>query len=295
MRCQDCDISLAITRPNERLRCHYCDFAKVPADRCAGCGSGENALLGIGTQRIEEEVRAEYPSARIARLDRDTASRRGTTEATLRALRDGEIDVVVGTQMLAKGHDFPGVRLVGVVNADLGLHLPDFRAAERTFQLLTQVAGRAGRGGEPGRVVIQTYQPDHYAIAPAANHDYERFQQQERTYRRELGWPPAGALARVVVSGEDEAVARQGAITLADSARAAAPDVQVLGPAPAPLAKLRGRHRFQILLRRPFALAGTPTAAREAVHQAARAVQADAGALPKALRTSVDIDPQSML
>ena len=294
-RCPDCDISLVYHTPEERLRCHYCDHAKAPDDACRGCGSGENALLGIGTQRIEEEVRAEFPSARIARLDRDTASRRGATEETLRALRDGDIDVVVGTQMLAKGHDFPGVRLVGVVNADLGLHLPDFRAAERTFQLLTQVAGRAGRGGEPGRVVVQTYQPDHYAIAPAANHDYERFQAEERAHRAGLGWPPSGALARVVVSAEDEQAAHLGARALAEAARGAATGVQVLGPAPAPLAKLRARYRFQILLRRPFAGAGSPAAARAAVHRAATAVQAAASAQPKALRTAVDVDPQSML
>jgi len=294
-RCEDCDIALVYHAPEERLRCHYCDFAKEPEDRCRGCGSGDNALLGIGTQRIEEEVRSEFPSARIARLDRDTANRRGTTEATLRALRDGEIDVVVGTQMLAKGHDFPGVRLVGVINADLGLHLPDFRAAERTFQLLTQVAGRAGRGGEPGRVVVQTYQPDHYAIAPAATHDYERFQREERPHRRELGWPPSGALARVVVSSEEEDAARQGALTLAGVARATEGDVQVLGPAPAPLAKLRKRYRFQILLRKPVAAGETLEDAGTAVHHAARAVQEAAGALPKTLRASVDIDPQSML
>jgi len=187
------------------------------------------------------------------------------------------------------------VRLVGVVNADLGLHLPDFRAAERTFQLLTQVAGRAGRGGEPGRVVVQTYQPDHYAIEPSATHDYERFQLEERAHRRELGWPPSGALARIVVSSEEEDSARQAALTLANAARETDTGVQVLGPAPAPLAKLRGRYRFQILLRRPLALAGTLPAAREVVHRAARAVQDTTSTLPKSVRTSVDIDPQSML
>jgi primosomal protein N' (replication factor Y) len=294
-RCHQCDIALVYHTTEERLRCHYCDFAKLPREICEGCGSGENALLGIGTQRIEEEVRAEFPGARIARLDRDTAARRGATEETLRALRDGAVDVVVGTQMLAKGHDFPGVRLVGVVNADLGLHFPDFRAAERTFQLLTQVAGRAGRGGESGRVVVQTYQPEHYAIRPAATHDYERFQREELVHRRALGWPPAGALARIVVSAEDESAARAGAATLANAAREAGTGVQVLGPAPAPLSKLRGRHRFQTLLRMPRSEDQSAEAARSAVHRAAQAVLLEAASLPRALRTSVDIDPQSML
>jgi len=289
-RCAHCDIALVFHAEGERLRCHYCDYQIAPPERCAGCGSDENALLGVGTERLEEEVRTRFPDARIARLDRDVASRRGATEAVLRALRDRAVDVVVGTQMLAKGHDFPGVRVVGVVNADIGLHLPDFRAAERTFQLLAQVAGRAGRGGDPGRVLVQTYVPDHYALRPVAQHDDEAFYRAEIAQRAALGYPPCGSLARALVSAEDEAAALAGAETLARAARAAAEEagraVEVLGPAPAPLARLRGRHRVQLLLK---------GAARGPVRDVARAVQRAAAALPRPVQAQLDLDPTQML
>ena len=174
-RCRHCDIALVYHATPQRLRCHYCDFSIAPPERCSQCGAPDTALLGTGTERLEEEVRARLPEARIARLDRDTAQQRGYTERVLRELRERRLDVLIGTQMVAKGHDFPGVRLVGVVLADVGLHLPDFRAAERTFQLLTQVAGRAGRDRAPGRVIVQTYAPGHPAIRPVRDHDYEAF------------------------------------------------------------------------------------------------------------------------
>ncbi len=209
-RCKHCDIALTYHARAHALRCHYCDFSTAPPERCPSCGSEKAALLGIGTERVEEEVRAQLPDARVARLDRDTAGRRGTVETVLRQLAKGELDVLIGTQMVAKGHDFPGVRLVGVVNADLGLHMPDFRAAERTFQLLTQVAGRAGRGALPGRVIFQTWAPDHYAIRPAAAHDYERFYAEERSLRERLRYPPFGRLALVRISSADEGAATRG-------------------------------------------------------------------------------------
>ena len=292
-RCEHCDISLVFHADSERLRCHYCDYQVPPPARCPGCGSEESALLGVGTERLEEEVRSRFPGARIARLDRDVASRRGATEAVLRALRARALDVVVGTQMLAKGHDFPGVRVVGVVNADIGLHVPDFRAAERTFQLLTQVAGRAGRGGEPGRVIVQTFVPDHYALRPVVDHDDERFYRDEIAQRAALGYPPCGSLARVVVSGEDAAATAAGAEALARAAReavaagaAGSDPLEVLGPAPAPLARLRGRHRVQLLLK---------GRARPAVREVARAVARAAAALPRALQAQLDLDPVQML
>ncbi|HEU4429233.1 MAG TPA: primosomal protein N', partial [Myxococcota bacterium] len=248
------------------------------------------ALLGTGTERIEEDVRVAFPDARIARLDRDTASRRGAVERVLAELRSGAKNVLIGTQMVAKGHDFPGVRLVGVLNADLGLHLPDFRAAERTFQLLTQVAGRAGRGSEPGRVVIQTFAPTHYAIAPAATHDYERFYTAELEHRQSLGYPPFGRLTLVRISATDELAARDAAAALAESARSASLEqgagVEVLGPAPAPIAKLRDRYRQQILLKHREA---------GAVWRVAERVSAAAEKLPSAVRTSVDVNPVDML
>jgi primosomal protein N' (replication factor Y) len=236
-------------------------------------------------------VRTLFPRARIARLDRDTARRRGYTEAVLGDLRAGRLDVLIGTQIVAKGHDFPGVRLVGVVLADLGLHLPDFRASERTFQLLTQVAGRAGRDATPGRVVLQTFVPDHYAIRPVREHDYESFCAEELGHRAMLGYPPFGRLARVLVTSTDEAEARRAAEALAGELRVrgdapAAGGVEILGPAPAPLARLRGRHRVQLLVKH-----ADPVALRRAAH-----ILRDAAArLGHAVQASVDVDPVDML
>jgi primosomal protein N' (replication factor Y) len=297
-RCMHCDISLVYHAAEHELRCHYCGYGIAPPEACTACGAPDTALLGIGTERLEEEVRAQFPKARTARLDRDTARRRGTTEGVLRGLRDGALDVVVGTQMLAKGHDFPGVRLVGVVAADLALHLPDFRAAERTFQLLTQVAGRAGRGETPGRVVVQSFVPDHYAIRPVRTHDYEAFYAEEVAHRRALRYPPWGRLALVVVSGSDAAPAEEGAKHLAQAARlelargasesppGTGEALEVLGPAPAPLARLRDRYRFQLLLR---------SASEAALLRGARAVQRASAKLPSTLRATVDVDPMNML
>ena len=290
-RCKHCDIALVYHAAEQRLRCHYCGYEIAPPERCGGCGAPETALLGLGTERLEEEVRRAFPEARIARLDRDTAARRGGAEGVLRALREGRIDVLVGTQMVAKGHDFPGVRVVGVVAADLGLHLPDFRAAERTFQLLTQVAGRAGRGDAPGRVVLQTFVPEHYAIRPVRDHDYEGFYAEELRHREALGYPPFGRLALALVQAAEREDAEAGAARLARvlreevAAGASAADLELLGPAPAPLARLRGRWRFQLLLKGEDA----------AVRRAARRLAAEAARLPRGVRASVDVNPVTML
>jgi primosomal protein N' (replication factor Y) len=245
-------------------------------------------LLGIGTERLEEEVHSRFPKARIARLDRDTARKRGFTESVLHGLQDGTIDILIGTQMVAKGHDFPGVRLVGVVAADIGLHMPDFRAAERTFQLLTQVAGRAGRGAAPGRVIIQAYDPDHYAIRPVLNHDYEHFYAEELGHRRALGYPPVGQLIRVLITGPDEQETQRASRELAQavSTSGSERDLEVLGPAPAPLARLRGRYRVQLLVK------GTKGAL---LRGAAEALVKAAAGLPAPLQASVDVNPMSML
>jgi primosomal protein N' (replication factor Y) len=283
--CPDCDIALVYHAADQQLRCHYCDHQRPPPERCAGCGAAEVALLGIGTQRLEEEVRQVLPDARVARLDRDTAQRRGHAREVLEALRDGELDVLIGTQMVAKGHDFPGVRLVGVVLADVGLHLPDFRAAERTFQLLTQVAGRAGRDLAPGRVVVQTWSPQHYAVRLVKEHDYEAFYAEEMGYRAALGYPPAGHLAHALVSAPQEADAQRAAARLAEAA-APAPGVELLGPAPAPLARLRGRHRVQLLLK---------SASPDALRAAARRVRDAAAQLPEGVQAHVDLRPVNML
>jgi len=297
--CAHCDIALVFHAGERALRCHYCGHRVPPPDHCSGCGAPESALLGIGTERLEEELHVRFPHARVARLDRDVAQRRGGTERVLRALRAGELDVLVGTQMVAKGHDFPGVLLVGVVAADVGLHLPDFRAAERTFQLLTQVAGRAGRGSVPGRVVIQTFVPDHYALRPVRDHDYERFYAEELAQRRALGYPPFTALAHVAVSAREEPDAAAAAEALAAVARAcgaraahavapagAEAGLELLGPAPAPLPRLRDRHRYQLLLRAPD---------RDALRAPARALLEAAARLPGDATASVDVNPHDML
>jgi primosomal protein N' (replication factor Y) len=284
-RCRHCDIALVYHASGQRLRCHYCDYSIPPPETCEGCGAPDAALLGLGTQRLEEEVRTRFPEARIVRLDRDTASRRGFTESVLRDLRERRLDIVIGTQIVAKGHDFPGVRLVGVVLADIGLALPDFRAAERTFQLLTQVAGRAGRDRSPGRVVVQTFSPGHYAVRPVRDHDYEAFYAEELSHRAALGYPPFGRLVRAVVNAGDEAAAREAAEQLATAARSVA-DCEVLGPAPAPLARLRGRHRFHLLVK------GSDS---DAVHAAARRIAEAAKELPDGIGASVDATPVNML
>jgi len=283
-RCADCDVGLVYHAADAALRCHYCDHRRAPPERCAGCGAPDTALLGLGTERLEEEVRALFPRARIARLDRDTAARRGVAEDVLRRLRDRQLDVLIGTQMVAKGHDFPGVRLVGVIAADIGLHLPDFRAAERTFQLLTQVAGRAGRDTAPGRVIVQTFVPDHYAVKPVIDHDYEAFYAQELAHRASLGFPPLGRLATVLVSAELQSDAVAGASQLA-AVIAAAGACELLGPAPAPLPRLRGRHRQQLLIKGEEA----------AVLRAARAALAAASRLREGVQAAVDVRPWSML
>ncbi len=260
LKCAHCDISLVYhatgsqPRPDDpsqgELRCHYCGHREEPRLTCPGCGSAEGALLGFGTERLEEEVAAMFGHARVGRLDRDTSSRKGAQRQILASFHRGELDVLVGTQMVAKGHDIPGVTLVGVVAADLGLHFPDFRASERTFQLLTQVAGRAGRGDEPGRVVIQTFLPDHYAIALARTHDYPRFLREELSRRKPHGYPPYRALLQASLSGRREEAVEKAAESLAELARAApgaGKALEVLGPAPAPIRRVRDRFRWQLL------------------------------------------------
>jgi primosomal protein N' (replication factor Y) len=267
IECKHCDISLVYhasageRRPDVaeqgELQCHYCGYKEDPRTSCPACGTPEGALLGFGTERLQEQVGAMFPHASVARLDRDTSARKGAQRGILAAFHRGETDVLVGTQMVAKGHDIPNVTLVGVIAADLGLHFPDYRAGERTFQLLTQVAGRAGRGDDPGRVVIQTFLPDHYAIALARTHDYPSFYREELQRRRPHGYPPFRSLLQVALSAADDDVVRRAAEALAR-----VPDqllglqetgsVEVLGPAPSPIARVRDRYRWQVLLLGPM-------------------------------------------
>jgi len=236
------------------LVCHYCDEQRpisqdhVDSDGKACAGTIE--LLGYGTQRLEEELIQQFPGAYITRIDRDTVSKKGTLEDSLERMKRGDIDILVGTQMLAKGHDFPNVTLVGVVFADMGLKFPDFRASERTFQLVTQVAGRAGRGHHPGKVIVQTYQPDHPAIQYAAKQDYLGFAEGELRFRKESGYPPYVHLSLIQIDGEKESQVQSAADKLARViARQNSSLDTVLGPVAAPLQKLRGRIRHQIIIK----------------------------------------------
>jgi primosomal protein N' (replication factor Y) len=251
-QCPACSVALTEHRGQGVLRCHYCDFRRRVAMPCPACGSKDHQQLGVGTEQLEQAVGESFPNARVARLDRDTASGNGV-EAVLDRLRSGEVDVLVGTQMVTKGHDIARVTLVGVVVADQSLAFPDFRASERTFQLLAQVSGRAGRAESPGEVILQTYQPDHPAVRFAAQHDYEQFYAEEIQARREVDYPPFAHLVSVRVHAGAESDARRITQHLADTARRHAAvregAVQILGPAPAPLARLRGRYHYRLLLK----------------------------------------------
>jgi primosomal protein N' (replication factor Y) len=248
--CPNCSVTLTLHQGGRSALCHYCGHeAKAPTS-CPSCRGAYLRLTGFGTERVAEAVQAALPSARVDRLDRDRARRRGALAQVLAAFEKGEIDVLVGTQMIAKGHDFPRVTLVGVVDADVGLGIPDFRSAERTFQLLTQVAGRAGRGEAAGEVILQTHMPDHYALGHACEQDYDSFFEREMEFRRTMGYPPVAALVNVIVRAADAAKGATEADALARSLRASAGGrYRVLGPAHAPLARLRNEHRFQVLLK----------------------------------------------
>jgi primosomal protein N' (replication factor Y) len=250
-RCKNCDVSLTFHSYSRVLRCHHCDFQISAPTICPQCGGAHIRQFGVGTEKVEAEVCKLFPSARVIRLDSDTTVRKGALSKILNAFRNGEADVLVGTQMVAKGLDFPNVTLVGVITADTSLHMPDFRAAERTFQLLTQVSGRAGRGETPGDVIVQTFSPEHYAVQTAALHDYLGFYNQEIEHRRELDYPPFSRLINIVstdpVGGYAENRLKELVSILKD--RLPLDVVDILGPAPAPIAKLKGQYRYHALLR----------------------------------------------
>lgn len=248
LECPNCSVSLTVHRAARRARCHYCNYATAVPRQCASCGGPFLEQIGFGTERVEDVVRELFPDARLARLDRDTVRRRGAASELLRRFAREEIDVLVGTQMMAKGHDFPAVTLVGVISADVGLGLADFRAAERTFQLLTQVAGRAGRGDRPGLAIVQTLYPAHYSIRHACRQDYRAFFDEEIRFRGTMRYPPTVALLNVVVRAREVGAAFEDAATLVRDLRPH-PGFRVLGPAPAPFGKLRGEHRVQFFLK----------------------------------------------
>ena len=253
-RCPNCDVSLTYHHAGRFLQCHHCDFKKRSPDACPKCQGLRLRPFGLGTEKVEDAVRLQFPSARTLRMDRDTMSRKGAHAETLRAFRRGDADILIGTQMVAKGLDFPNVTLVGVVSADMALNIPDFRAPERTFQLLTQVAGRAGRGKIPGSVIVQTFSPEHESIQFASRHDYVGFYDSAIAQRQELSYPPYSQMANVVFTDESEEEAQKHAYRMATILRAEIPDgsaLQLLGPVACPLSRLRGRYRWHLALRAP--------------------------------------------
>jgi len=252
LECAHCSIALTYHKARGRLECHYCGYSRAVPKTCPKCESKHLYFVGAGAEQLEERLKVLFPDARIGRLDRDTARQPRMWQQLLGAFADGRIDILVGTQMVAKGHDFHRVTLVGVVSADTQLGLPDFRAAERTFELLTQVAGRAGRGELPGQVLVETYHPEHYAIALAAQQDYLAFYEKELHYRRMMHYPPFAALASILVrDARLENAVKWSREIERFFAGAATSGVRILGPAPAPLARLRKEFRFQFLLKSP--------------------------------------------
>ncbi|HEV2914460.1 MAG TPA: primosomal protein N' [Pyrinomonadaceae bacterium] len=251
IHCPNCDVTLTYHRSEMSIVCHYCNHRQSAPQQCPACAGKFIYYVGEGTEQIEEILQQRFPSLKIARLDRDTTSRRKLFERAILEFGAGELDMLVGTQMLAKGHDFPNVTLVGVVSVDAGLAMPDFRSAERTFQLITQVAGRAGRGERAGRVLIQTFHPNHYALRHACAQDYAGFYDEEIRYRRSLSYPPFVALASLLVHGEDLTRAQATAAEIRKALEEANGEraCRILGPAPAPLSRLKGEHRIQLLLK----------------------------------------------
>jgi len=289
--CPDCDMPLTHHRDGGKAMCHYCDYTIGTPPWCPACRFDGIRYGGLGTQKLEVEAKAKFPDAKIARMDSDTMKRPGSHQRVLSEFRSGEINLLLGTQMIAKGLDFPNVLLVGVINADSALHFPDFRAAERTFQLVTQVAGRTGRGDRGGRVIVQTFTPEHPAIQAASQHDYLKFVEDEMVNRRKFNYPPLGSVARIIIRGplEDktEAVADAILARLESARDLLNAEVRILGPAPPPIVRLRGKYRFHLLLQSTEAAV---------VGETIRRALADFKVDPKEeIEFLVDIDPMNLL
>jgi primosomal protein N' (replication factor Y) (superfamily II helicase) len=289
IHCPNCDVTLTYHRFNQSLQCHYCNYIRPAPRVCPACDGQYIHYVGEGTEQLEAKLNELFPDKSIARVDRDTTRRRGSLEHLLMEFAAGTIDLIVGTQMIAKGHDFHNVTLVGVISVDAGLCLPDFRAAERTFQLLTQVAGRAGRGQLRGRVIIQTYHPEHYSLVCAQAQDYDDFYRREISFRRSMHYPPFTALINICVHDKEFDRANSAASDLARELRQAArdPGLRVLGPAPAPISRIKGEHRFQILIK-----ARSRARAREALDAAMSRALAS-GYNPRSI--SIEVDPISLM
>jgi primosomal protein N' (replication factor Y) (superfamily II helicase) len=287
LECINCAVTLTYHRRDRRMLCHYCNYAQKVPSVCPKCGSEYLNFIGTGSEKVEEELHRDFPQARIARMDRDTVSGKRHFESILHGFREGHYDILVGTQMIAKGHDIPNVTLVGIVSADVGLGLPDFRAAERTFQLLTQAAGRAGRGHLPGIVLIQTINPEHYAVRFASQQNYEGFYQKEIQFRKLMRYPPFAALANVLVRSQDQENALAMSTELGRMLDPAPEGVKVLGPAEAPVPKLKSEFRYQLLLK---------AADRRVLNQTLRDLQRFAREQKwPATALVIDVDPLTLL
>ena len=294
-KCPNCSVSLIYHLADKIFRCHYCGYSLPALARCPECASIRLMLFGLGTQRIEEQVKIKFPGIRVGRMDRDTTTRKASHQKILNQVRRGEINLLIGTQMITKGHDLPRVTLVGVLAADLSLNLPDFRAGERTFQLLTQVAGRAGRGERPGKVIVQTYNPNHYSINFAKDHDFYSFYKQEAKFRQEMSYPPFARLVNFRMEGNVETRVLKYARMMEQLTSGLLRDeesfqgkVEVLGPTMAPLGRLRGKYRFQMLLKgKRWSI----------LHRFAEKVLEKAGGKMSiaGVKLTVDVDPVNML
>jgi primosomal protein N' (replication factor Y) len=283
-QCPHCSVAFVLHRRGEEAQCHYCGLARRTPVRCSTCRGDYLRLQGYGTQRVAEVLHSAFPEAVVDRIDRDIAGRRGAVESVLAKFEKHETDILVGTQMIAKGHDFPKVTLVGVIDADVGLGLPDFRSAERTFALLTQVAGRAGRADLPGEVLLQTHNPKHYAIEFAQNQDYDAFFDREMEYRRTMGYPPQEAMINILFRGKSEDEVAKNARTIARRLRVTLQSA-VLGPSPSPLSKVRDEFRYQVVVR------GKRQVIHETVH---KVLVAEFGDL-RFPGVAVDVDPLSLM
>jgi len=277
------------------FRCHYCGYSLPTTIGCQACGNTKLKSLGLGTEKVEAKVKELFPDARVSRMDRDTTTRKGSLLKILKDLRRGAIDILVGTQMVAKGHHYPNITLVGILCADLSLNFPDFRASERTFQLLAQVSGRAGRGENPGQVILQSFNPEHFSITTAADQSYATFYQNEIRFRKGLMYPPFARLVQILITGKDEAKTARGARSVGALCRELQRrdqtfqrDVRVLGPVPAPLARVQRRYRWHLLLK------GKNVTSLHGLAKTLRA-EAEPEVRSAGIKIVVNIDPVDML
>ena len=289
--CPKCDVSLTVYKSQRALQCHYCRFLSQIPQRCPQCQGSEIKEIGVGTEQLEEHLHSLFPEARIGRLDRGVARSHKRLHNILQAVHSREIDILIGTQLVAKGHDFPGVTLVGVVLADISINLPDFRSSERTFQLLTQVAGRAGRGNQPGEVIIQTYNPEHPAIQAASNHDFLSFAKMELQHRKLLGFPPFGRLIAIKGTGAEEKSTESSLQALREvllKRQKGVKGFELLGPSPAPIARLKNQFRWQMILRgeNPLEIKSLIKNSRE---------NAPEHFSPKSVSIHIDVDPHGLM